>query len=87
MVNKSNKKSSEDRQVFEISDVLSTPLMPVGTKYMFFEKKFDLEEGNEVVAKAYSGMRRGIITAITDNGICEVNESAVFVNDILYTIV
>lgn len=77
----------QERQVFQISKVLANNLMPEGTKYMFFEKKLDLEEGIEVVAKAYSGLCRGTITAITDNGICEINDRAVFINDVLYRIV
>ena len=87
MAKKDDKKSSVNRQVFEITPSLASNLMPLGTKYMFFDKKLDLEEGVEVVAKTFSGMRRGVITAVTDNGLVEINESATFVNDVLYRII
>jgi hypothetical protein len=90
MKDKQNKKVSEvsdARQIHIIPELLSDNIMPEGTNYMFFELKEDLEEGVEVVAKTYSGKRRGVITAIGDNGVVEINDSPCFVSDILYTIV
>jgi hypothetical protein len=78
---------NDAEQVYEVSKMMSDNLMPEGTKYTMFNRKTDLEEGVEVVAKHYLGMRRGVITSVTDNGICEVNEQAVFINDVLYRIV
>jgi hypothetical protein len=90
MSKKQIKKVSEvsgARQIHTVSDVLSDNIMPEGTNYMFFEENEDLEEGVEVVAKTYSGKRRGVITAIGDNGVLEINDSPCFISDVLYTIV
>ena len=76
-----------NRQVFTITESLASPVMPLGTKYVFFDKKYDAEEGVEVVAKGYSGLRRGVITAVTDQGIIEINEHAGFIRDVLYRVV
>lgn len=78
---------SHGRQIWSVSKQMANNTMPEGTKYVFFDKRWDLEDGTEVVAKGYSGLRRGVITAVTDNGIVEINDLAGFVRDVLYRIV
>lgn len=78
---------SDGREINTVSKSMANNIMPEGTKFVYFDKKHDLEEGVEVVAKTFGGLKRGFITAVTDSGLLEVNEQAVFLINVLYRIV
>jgi hypothetical protein len=80
-------KVTKERDVYKTSKSAACNAMPEGTEFVYFDKDKDLEEGAEVVVKDYSGLYRGVITAVTDAGMLEINEKAFFTNNVLYRIV